>query len=142
MTSQPPLFPHLVAAKWMHDEPTSVSVAARDLPHLRPVSIDPTDYVHYLAHGRKLRAQAAGRLAGVFSTMLRQALDSLGATVSRMFQRAGTRHQRQKTAAALSHLSPHMLRDIGLVPADVALLTNGRVTVTELVRVRHSGWAH
>ena len=74
--------------------------------------------------------------------MLRQALDSLGATVSRMFQRAGTRHQRQKTAAALSHLSPHMLRDIGLVPADVALLTNGRVTVTELVRVRHSGWAH
>ena len=142
MTSQPPLFPDLVAAKWMHDVPTPVSVVARDLPHLRPVTIDPTDYEHYLARGRKMRAQAAGRLARALSTMLGQALDALRASISRSLQRAHTRRQRQKTATALSHLSPHVLRDIGLVPADVSLLTQGRVTVSELAQVRHTGWAH
>ena len=142
MTSQPPLFPHLVAAKWMHDVPTPVSVVARDLPHLRPVTIDPTDYEHYLARGRKMRAQAAGRLARALSTMLGQALDALSASISRILQRAHTRRQRQKTATALSHLSPQILRDIGLVPADVSLLTQGRVTVSELAQVRHTGWAH
>ena len=142
MTSQPPLFPHLVAAKWMHDEPTSVSVAARDLPHLRPVSIDPTDYEHYLARGRKLRAQAASRLACALSTMLGQAFDTLSASISRMVQRARTRRQRQKTVAALSRLSPHILKDIGLVSADVSLLTHGQVTVPELAQVRRTGWAH
>ena len=142
MTSQPPLFPHLVAAKWMHDVPTSVSVVARDLPYLRPVAIDPTDYEHYLARGRKLRAQAAGRLARTLSTMLGQALDALSASISDIVQRARARRQRQKTAAALSHLSPHILKDIGLVSADVSLLTHGRVTVRELAEVRHTGWAH
>ena len=88
MTSQPPLFPHLVAAKWMHDVPTPVSVVARDLPHLRPVTIDPTDYEHYLARGRKMRAQAAGRLARALSTMLGQALDALRASISRILQRS------------------------------------------------------
>jgi len=39
-------------------------------------------------------------------------------------------------------LSPHVLRDIGLVSADVSLLTHGRVTVSELAQVRHTGWAH
>ena len=142
MTSQPPLFPHLVAAKWMYDVPTPVSVVARDLPPLRPVTIDPTDYEHYLARGRKMRAQAAGRLARALSTMLGQALDALSASISRILQRGHTRRQRQKTAAALSHLSPQILRDIGLVPADVSLLTHGRVTVSELAQVRHTGWAH
>ena len=142
MTSQPPLFPHLVAAKWMHDVPTPVSVVARDLPPLRPVTIDPTDYEHYLARGRKMRAQAAGRLARALSTMLGQALDALSASISRILQGAHTRRQRQKTAAALSHLSPQLLRDIGLVPADVSLLTHSRVTVSELAQVRHTGWAH
>ena len=142
MTSQPPLFPHLVVAKWMHDAPTPVSVAARDLPHLRPIAIAPTDYEHYLARGRKMRAQAAGRLARAFSTKLGQSLDALSASISRILQRAHMRRQRQKTAAALSHLSPHVLRDIGLVSADVSLLTNGRVTVSELAQVRHTGWAH
>ena len=142
MTSQPPLFPHLVAAKWMHDVPTPVSVVARDLPPLRPATIDPTDYEHYLARGRKMRAQAAGRLARALSTMLGQALDALRASISRILQRAHTRRQRQKTATALSHLSPQILRDIGLVPADVSLLTHGRVTVSELAQVRHTGWAH
>ncbi len=142
MTSQPPLFPHLVAAKWMHDVPTPVSVVARDVPNLRPVTIDPTDYEHYLARGRKMRAQAAGRLARALSTMLGQALDALSASISRILQRAHTRRQRQKTATALSHLSPQILRDIGLVPADVSLLTHGRVTVSELAQVRHTGWAH
>ncbi|MDG2076520.1 MAG: DUF1127 domain-containing protein [Arenicellales bacterium] len=142
MTSQPPLFPYLVAAKWMHDVPTPVSVVARDLPQLRPVAIDPTDYEHYLARGRKMRAQAAGRLARALSAMLGQALDALSVSISRILQRAYARRQRQKTAAALSHLSPHVLRDIGLVSADVSLLTNGRVTVSELAQVRHTGWAH
>ena len=142
MTSQPPLFPYLVAAKWMHDVPTPVSVVARDLPHLRPATIDPTDYEHYLARGRKMRAQAAGRLARDLSVMLGQWLDALSVSISRILQRAYARRQRQKTAAALSHLSPHVLRDIGLVSADVSLLTNGRVTVSELAQVRHTGWAH
>lgn len=142
MTSQPPLFPYLVAAKWMHDVPTPVSVVARDLPQLRPVAIDPTDYEHYLARGRKMRAQAAGRLARALSAMLGQGLDALSVSISRILQRAYARRQRQKTAAALSHLSPHVLRDIGLVSADVSLLTNGRVTVSELAQVRHTGWAH
>ena len=142
MTSQPPLFPYLVAAKWMHDVPTPVSVVARDLPQLRPVAIDPTDYEHYLARGRKMRGQAAGRLARALSTMLGQALDALSVSISRILQRAYARHQRQKTAAALSHLSPHVLRDIGLVSAAVSLLTHGRVTVSELAQVRHTGWAH
>ena len=142
MTSQPPLFPYLVAAKWMHDVPTPVSVVARDLPQLRPVAIDPTDYEHYLARGRKMRAQAAGRLARALSTMLGRGLDALSVSISRILQRAYARRQRQKTAAALSHLSPHVLRDIGLVSADVSLLTNGRVTVSELAQVRHTGWAH
>ena len=142
MTSQPPLFPHLVAAKWMHDVPTPVSVAARDLPDFRPVAINPTDYEHYLVRGRKLRAQAAGRLVRALSTMLGQGVHALRASVSRVLQRAHTRRQRQKTATALSHLSPHILRDIGLVPADVALLTQGRITVPELAQVRRSGWAH
>ena len=142
MTSQPPLFPYLVAAKWMHDVPTPVSVVARDLPQLRPVAIDPTDYEHYLARGRKMRAQAAGRLACALSAMLGQGLDALSVSISRILQRAYARRQRQKTAAALSHLSPHVLRDIGLVSADVSLLTNGRVTVSELAQVRHTGWAH
>ena len=141
MTSQPPLFPHLVAAKWMHDV-TPVSVVARDVPHLRPVTIDPMDYEHYLARGRKMRAQAAGRVARALSTMLGQALDALSASISRILQRAHTRRQRQKTAAALSHLSPHILKDIGLVSSDVSLLTHGRVTVRELAEVRHTGWAH
>ena len=142
MTSQPPLFPHLVAAKWMHDVPTPVSVVARDLPQLRPVAIDPTDYEHYLARGRKMRAQAAGRLARALSAMLGQGLDALSVSISRILQRAYARRQRQKTAAALSHLSPHVLRAIGLVSADVSLLTNGRVTVSELAQVRHTGGAH
>ena len=142
MTSQPPLFPYLVAAKWMHDVPTPVSVVGRDLPQLRPVAIDPTDYEHYLARGRKMRAQAAGRLARALSAMLGQGLDALSVSISRILQRAYARRQRQKTAAALSHLSPHVLRDIGLVSADVSLLTNGRVTVSELAQVRHTGWAH
>lgn len=142
MTSQPPLFPYLVAAKWMHDVPTPVSVVARDLPQLRPVAIDPTDYEHYLARGRKMRAQAAGRLARALSAMLGQGLDALSVSISRILQHAYARRQRQKTAAALSHLSPHVLRDIGLVSADVSLLTNGRVTVSELAQVRHTGWAH
>ena len=142
MTSQPPLFPYLVAAKWMHDVPTPVSVVARDLPQLRPVAIDPTDYEHYLARGRKMRAQAAGRLARALSAMLGPGLDALSVSISRILQRAYARRQRQKTAAALSHLSPHVLRDIGLVSADVSLLTNGRVTVSELAQVRHTGWAH
>jgi len=142
MTSQPPLFPHLVVAKWMHDVPTPVSVAARDLPHLRPVAIAPTDYEHYLARGRKMRAQAAGRLARALSTKLGQSLDALSASISRILQRARIRRQRQKTAAALSHLSPHVLRDIGLVSADVSMLTQGRVTVSEIAQVRHTGWAH
>ena len=142
MTSQPPLFPYLVAAKWMHDVQTPVSVVARDLPQLRPVAIDPTDYEHYLARGRKMRGQAAGRLARALSTMLGQALDALSVSISRILQRAYARRQRQKTAAALSHLSPHVLRDIGLVSADVSLLTHGRVTVSELAQVRHTGWAH
>ena len=142
MTSQPPLFPYLVAAKWMHDVPTPVSVVARDLPQLRPVAIDPTDYEHFLARGRKMRAQAAGRLARALSAMLGQGLDALSVSISRILQRAYARRQRQKTAAALSHLSPHVLRDIGLVSADVSLLTNGRVTVSELAQVRHTGWAH
>ena len=142
MTSQPPLFPYLVAAKWMHDVPTPVSVVARDLPQLRPVAIDPTDYEHYLARGRKMRGQAAGRLARALSTMLGQGFDALSVSISRILQRAYARRQRQKTAAALSHLSPHVLRDIGLVSADVSLLTHGRVTVSELAQVRHTGWAH
>jgi uncharacterized protein YjiS (DUF1127 family) len=142
MTSRPPLFPHLVAAKWMHDVPTSVSVVARDLPRLRPVAIAPTDYEYYLARGRKMRAQAAGRLARALSTKLGQALDALSASISRILQRVRIRRQRQKTAVALSHLSPHVLRDIGLVSADVSLLTHGRVTVSELAQVRHTGWAH
>ena len=142
MTSRPPLFPHLVAAKWMHDVPTSVSVVARDLPRLRPVAIAPTDYEHYLARGRQMRGQAAGRLARALSTKLDQSLDALSASISRILQRAHIRRQRQKTAAALSHLSPHVLRDIGLVSADVSLLTQGRVTVSELAQVRHTGWAH
>ena len=142
MTSQPPLFPHLVAAKWMHDVSTPVSVAARDLPDLRPVAIDPTDYEHYLVRGRKLRAQAAGQLVRTLSTMLGRAADALRASISRVLQRAHARRQRQKTATALSHLSPHILRDIGLVAADVALLTHGRVTVPELAQIRHTGWAH
>ncbi|MEE2804981.1 MAG: DUF1127 domain-containing protein [Pseudomonadota bacterium] len=142
MTSQPPLFPHLVAAQWLHDMPTPVSVVARDWPHLRPVAIDPTDYEHYLARGRKMRAQSAGRLTRALSTMLGQTLDALSASVSRIVQRAHTRRQRQKTAAALVHLPPHLLRDIGLVPADVSLLTHGRVTVSELAQARHTGWAH
>lgn len=142
MTSQPPLFPHLVAAKWMHDVSTPVSVAARDFPHLSPVTINPTDYEYYLARGRKMRAQAAGRLARALSTKLGQSLDALSASISRILQRVRIRRQRQKTAVALSHLSPHVLRDIGLVSADVSLLTHGRVTVSELAQVRHTGWAH
>ena len=142
MTSQPPLFPHLVAAKWMHDVPTPVSVAARDLPDLRLVAIDPTDYEHYIVCGRKQRAQAAGRLVRALSTMLGQGVHALRTSIYRVLQRARTRRQRQKTATALSHLSPHILRDIGLVPADVALLTQGRITVPELAQVRRTGWAH
>jgi uncharacterized protein YjiS (DUF1127 family) len=89
-----------------------------------------------------MRAQAAGRLARALSTKLGQSLDALSASISRILQRARIRRQRQKTAVALSHLSPHVLRDIGLVSADVSLLTHGRVTVSELAQVRHTGWAH
>ena len=89
-----------------------------------------------------MRGQAAGRLARALSTMLGHALDALSVSISRILQRAYARRQRQKTATALSHLSPHILRDIGLVPTDVALLTQGRITVPELAQVRRGGWAH
>ena len=48
----------------------------------------------------------------------------------------------RRAIAALSDLSTHELKDIGITSTDVAAARSGRVTLIELNEIRHSGWPY
>ena len=140
MTSQPPRFPHLVAEKWLRDGAAAVSEVEADQSKQPVVIIDPVDYEFYAARARRLRGAAASVLARSLGRIIRKVALGLVSACSVGATRLRGYRTRRITSAALAGLSPHMLKDIGLVPGDLIPVARGYITVGELNQVRRAGW--
>jgi uncharacterized protein YjiS (DUF1127 family) len=85
------------------------------------VEYSPAQVSSHIERGRKIRSQS---VVGLF--------DQLMSAVSAFVESARTRAEERKTRKALSVMSEHLLRDIGLTNNDIENLNTGLVSLDDL----------
>ena len=143
MTKAPSLIPHQVIADWIQSNDDHVLT---DAPKPVVTTFDGTDFdtFDYSFVSRRARKAQAGAISAVFGSIGRKAKWVFSTTVPKItnivlvYIRA--ERKRRRALRELYHLSPEILRDIGLTEGDVMAVARNRVSVSELNEIRRKGW--
>ena len=143
MTKAPSLIPHQVIADWIQSNDDHV---LKDAPKPVITAFDGTDFdtFDYSFVSRQARKAQAEAISAVFGSIGRKAKWVFSTTVPKItnivlvYIRA--ERKRRRALRELYHLSPEILRDIGLTEGDVMAVARNRVSVNELNEIRSKGW--
>ena len=145
MARLPLPYPHQVVADWIAANDVHVLKDAHK-PLITAFDDTDLDLFDYSLTTRRARNALAETAAQVFSArgraIKRLWVATLPSLMGSFRSQLKASHEKRRAIAALSGLSTHELKDIGITATDIAVVRSGQVTLTELTEIRRSGWPY
>ena len=106
-------------------------------------NLDLFDYSLATRRAQKAQAEAVAQVFSALGRVIKRLwVTTLPSLMGSFRSHLKASHEKRRAIAALSNLSTHELKDIGLTATDVAAARSGQVTLTELNEIRRSGWPY
>ena len=145
MTKTPSLIPHQVIADWIQANDVHVLKDAQKPLYnaFDDTNLDLSDYALASRRAHKAQAEAVAQVFSALGRAIKRLLVvTLPSLIGSFRSQLKASHEKRRAIAALSDLSAHELKDIGITSTDIAAARSGRVTLTELNEIRRSGWPY
>ena len=106
-------------------------------------NLDPFDYSLATRRAKKAQAEAVVQVFNALGRAIKRLwITTLPSFIGSYRSQLKASHEKRRAIAALSNLSTHELKDIGIAATDIAAVRSGQVTLTEFNEIRRSGWPY